>query len=90
MYGILHAIFKGELTGGDRLVEEELGAKFGVEMKDIHWTLGAYDLVVECEARDEAAMVAYTLAICSAGNVRFQSLRALGRDEMMQVLQKMP
>ncbi|MGB7159022.1 MAG: GntR family transcriptional regulator [Tepidisphaeraceae bacterium] len=28
--GILHAIFKGELAGGDRLVEEELGAKFGV------------------------------------------------------------
>lgn len=28
--GILHAIFKGELAGGDRLVEEELGTKFGV------------------------------------------------------------
>lgn len=68
----------------------ELGTKFGVQMKDIHWTLGAYDLVVECEAKDEAAMVAYTLAICAAGNVRFQSMRALDRDEMAQVIQKMP
>jgi DNA-binding GntR family transcriptional regulator len=28
--GILHAIFTGQLIGGDRLVEEELGVKFGV------------------------------------------------------------
>lgn len=68
----------------------EFAAKFGVQMTDIHWTLGAYDLVVQCEARDEAAMVAYTLAVCSGGNVRFQSLRALSRDEMSQVIQKMP
>ncbi|WP_427912761.1 GYD domain-containing protein [Ramlibacter sp. MMS24-I3-19] len=68
----------------------EIGAKFGVQMKNIHWTLGAYDLVVECEAKDDAAMVAYSLAIASAGNVKFQSLRALTRDEMSQVVTKLP
>jgi uncharacterized protein with GYD domain len=35
-------------------------------------------------------MVAYALAIGAAGNVRFQSMRALNRDEMAQVLQKLP
>jgi|SRR6478735_3652713 uncharacterized protein with GYD domain len=68
----------------------ELGSRFGVEMKDIHWTLGAFDIVAEFDARDDAAMVAYALAIGAAGNVRFQSMRALNRDEMAQVLQKLP
>jgi DNA-binding GntR family transcriptional regulator len=39
VYGILHAIFKGELTGGDRLVEEELGAKFGVSRTPVREAL---------------------------------------------------
>jgi uncharacterized protein with GYD domain len=68
----------------------ELGSRFGVQMTDIHWTLGAYDIVAEFDARDDAAMVAYALAIGAAGNVRFQSMRALDRDEMGQVLQKLP
>ncbi|MGZ5182429.1 MAG: GYD domain-containing protein [Ramlibacter sp.] len=68
----------------------ELAARFGVTMKDIYWTLGEYDLVITCDAKDEAAMVAYTLAISTAGNVRFQSLRALSRDEMAGVISKMP
>jgi uncharacterized protein with GYD domain len=69
---------------------KDLAAKFGVQMNAIHWTLGAYDIVVECEARDDAAMAAFSMAISSAGNVRFQSLRAFNRDEMTKVLQNLP
>ncbi|MBA2961591.1 MULTISPECIES: GYD domain-containing protein [Ramlibacter] len=68
----------------------ELATRFGVQVKDISWTLGKYDLVLQCEAKDEASMVAYTLAITSAGNVRVQTLRALSRDEMAKVIEKMP
>ncbi|HEY1228509.1 MAG TPA: GYD domain-containing protein [Ramlibacter sp.] len=68
----------------------ELGARFGVQMTDIHWTLGNFDIVAEFEAKDDAAMVAYSLAIASAGNVKFESLRALSRDEMTQVVTKLP
>jgi len=68
----------------------ESAGRLGVQMKDLYWTLGEYDLVTVCEAKDEAAMVAFSLSIGSAGNVRFQSLRALGRDEMAQVLAKLP
>jgi DNA-binding GntR family transcriptional regulator len=39
VFGILHAIFKGELGGGDRLVEEELGAKFGVSRTPVREAL---------------------------------------------------
>jgi uncharacterized protein with GYD domain len=69
---------------------KELASKFGVQMNEIHWTLGAYDMVVECEAPDDASMAAFTLAISSAGNVRFQSLRAFNRDEMAKLVQKLP
>ncbi|HEY1225701.1 MAG TPA: GYD domain-containing protein [Ramlibacter sp.] len=68
----------------------ELGSRFGVQMTDIHWTLGNFDIVAEFEAKDDAAMVAFSLAIASAGNVKFESLRALSRDEMTQVVTKLP
>lgn len=68
----------------------ELASRFGVKMTDIHWTLGAYDLVIQCECNDEASITAFSLAVCSAGNVRFQTLRAFSRDEMAGVLGKLP
>jgi DNA-binding GntR family transcriptional regulator len=37
--GILHAIFTGEIGGGDRLVEEELGLKFGVSRTPVREAL---------------------------------------------------
>ena len=45
-------------------------------MKEIHWTQGQYDLVSFCDAKDEAVVAAFNLALCSMGNVRFQTLRA--------------
>lgn len=68
---------------------KELGAKFGVNMKSIYWTLGQYDLVTISEAENEAAMAAFGLAIGAAGNVRLQSLRAFTKDEMNGILGKL-
>lgn len=68
---------------------KELGAKFGVNMKEIYWTLGQYDLVVFFEAADEAAVTAFGLSIAAAGNVRMQTLRAFSKDEMNAILGKM-
>lgn len=67
----------------------ELAKKFGVTVKEIYWTLGAYDVVTIFEAPDEAAITAFGLAVGSAGNVRTQMLRAFNRDEMKSVLAKM-
>ena len=71
------------------LVRESAG-KFGVKMRDIYWTQGQYDIVTLLEAQDETAVSAFGLAVASAGNVRFQTLRALTRDEMNAALQKLP
>ena len=68
---------------------KDLAGRFGVTMKDIYWTQGQYDLVTLCEAKDEAAIAAFGLAVSSAGNVRFQTMRAFNRDEMNGILAKL-
>jgi uncharacterized protein with GYD domain len=67
----------------------EAGKKFGVTMKDIHWTMGAYDVIVTFEAPNAEAITALALTVGMAGNVRSQTLRALDRSEMSAVLQKL-
>jgi uncharacterized protein with GYD domain len=69
---------------------KEFADKFGVKMRDIYWTQGPYDLAIVCEAEDEASVAAFGLAVSSAGNVRFQTLRAFSRDEMGGILRKLP
>lgn len=68
---------------------KETAGRFGVKMKEIYWTQGQYDLVILCEAESEAAIAAFGLAVSSAGNVRFQTLRAFNRDEMNGILDKL-
>lgn len=67
-----------------------LGEKFGVKMKDIYWTMGAYDVVAIFEAPDGPTMSAVALAIAAAGNVRSQTLRAYPKEEMKEILKKLP
>lgn len=68
---------------------KEAAQKAGVQMKDIMWTLGGYDLVVTFEAPDDAAMTAFALTVGSAGNVRTHTMRAFNRAEMSAILSKM-
>ena len=68
----------------------EMAKKNGIDMKDIYWTLGQYDLVVTFTAPDEATMTAFGLSLGMAGNVRTQTLRAFSADEMNDILSKMP
>jgi uncharacterized protein with GYD domain len=69
---------------------KDTAKKFGVTLKDIHWTMGAYDVVVTWEAPDGPTMSAFILATAAAGNVRSQTLRAYGREEMSGILKKLP
>ena len=67
---------------------KEAASRYGVRMTNIYWTLGEYDLVVLLEANDDASLTAFNLAVCSAGNVKFQTLRAFSRDETTALLGK--
>ncbi|MGA7328146.1 MAG: GYD domain-containing protein [Rhodomicrobium sp.] len=68
---------------------KEAAGKFGVTVKHLYWTLGRYDLVVTVEAPDDPSVTALGLALGSMGNVRTQTLRAFGAEEMTQILGKM-
>lgn len=67
---------------------QQAATTMGVEMKQIYWTLGHYDLVIVVEAADEQAATAFMLSVASTGNVRMQTMRAFNRDEITAILGK--
>lgn len=67
----------------------KLAREFNVNVKEIYWTLGAYDVVTIMEAPDEASVTALGLAIGQMGNVRTQMLRAFNAEEMRSVVSKL-
>jgi len=69
---------------------KESARKFGVNMRDIWWTMGDSDIVCVLEAEDEASLTAFNLAIATQGNVRSRSMRAYTAAEMDKVLSKLP
>jgi uncharacterized protein with GYD domain len=62
----------------------------GGKIKDIYWTVGPYDIVVVAEFPDDATGTAFLLALGAQGNVRTTTLRAFDRDEVAEILQKLP
>lgn len=68
---------------------KEAAKKFGVNMREIFWTMGEHDLVCVLEAEDEQALAAFNLALAMQGNVRSQSLRAFTSAEMDKILAKL-
>lgn len=67
----------------------KMAESLGVKVKGIHWTVGAYDLVVATEGSDEAVTAAL-LKVGAAGNVRTQTLRAYDANEFSKILKTMP
>ena len=69
---------------------KEAAKKYGVNMREVYWTMGEHDLVCVLEADNEASLTAFNLAIAMQGNVRSKSLRAFTASEMESVLAKLP
>jgi uncharacterized protein with GYD domain len=65
-----------------------LASKQGVTVESIYWTLGAYDVVAVCNAKDDKSMTAVGLAVGSLGNVRTQTLLAYSATDMADILAK--
>ena len=63
--------------------------KLGATMKNIHWTIGSYDLVIEFEAPDDETMTAACLNAGLAGNIRTRTLRAFSKKDMAAILAKL-
>jgi uncharacterized protein with GYD domain len=83
---------QGVKTYGDSVdradgARSALAAK-GVNLKDIYWTVGAYDLVCIVEAPDDETASAALLALSAQGNLRSTTLRAFTGEEFRGVIEK--
>lgn len=63
--------------------------QIGVEVKDVYWTVGHYDVVLVLEGPDDAVTTAL-LGLGSLGNVRTETLRAYSVDNMRTLIGKLP
>ena len=64
-------------------------ANLGIKIRDIYWTMGAYDAVFIAEAPDDETMTAFAASIGGLGNIRTQTMRAFSADEMNKILGKL-
>jgi len=78
-------------TSPDRAAKfESMAEKAGVKVKEVYWTIGAYDVVIVMEAPDDESATAVMLGLSSLGNVRTQTLRAFDSSEMKEIISKVP
>jgi uncharacterized protein with GYD domain len=64
-------------------------ANFGIKIKDIYWTMGAYDAVFTAEGTDDETITAFAASMGALGNIRTQTMRAFSADEMNRILGKL-
>ena len=60
----------------------------GVSIKSVHWTTGAYDIVVVSEGPEDA-MMALNMKMAAMGNIRTQTLRGFSISEMRKLVAQM-
>lgn len=65
---------------------KQAAKKLGVDMREIFWTVGHYDLVAVVEAPDAESATAFGLSVGAAGNIRTQTLRAFSAEQMNGIL----
>ena len=65
-----------------------MAKKSGVNVKDVYWTLGHYDVVAIVEAPDNATATAVSVNLSKLGNVRTQTLPAFSAAEMKDIIDK--
>lgn len=68
--------------------DAEIRGQAGVEMKEIYWTQGQYDVVCVMEAPDDESMAAAMLGVAAEGNTRTTTLRAFTREEFEAIRAK--
>jgi uncharacterized protein with GYD domain len=57
----------------------------GMAVKSVHWTTGAFDLVLVCEGSEES-MMNLTLRMAAMGSIRTQTLRGFSLAEMKKLV----
>ena len=65
-------------------------ANLGIKVKEIYWTMGAFDAVFTADAPDDETMTAFAMSMASLGNIRTQTLRAFSVNEMNKIVAMLP
>ena len=60
----------------------------GVTIKEIYWTLGAYDVVLTMEAPNDETATALMYKTGALGNLKSHTLRAFSESEIDSILSK--
>jgi uncharacterized protein with GYD domain len=58
----------------------------GGEIKSVHMTMGEYDLVVVCEASDDAVAARFALQLGILGNVRTRTMKAFPEAAYREII----
>jgi uncharacterized protein with GYD domain len=64
--------------------------RVGGRMTTVLWTQGSYDIVAISEFPDEESATAFLLGVGGQGNIRTETMRAYGAEEMKRILAKLP
>ena len=59
--------------------------EIGVEIKQVHMTMGRYDLIMLLEAPNDDAVATALLSLASQGNVQTETLKAWTEDEYRKI-----
>ena len=59
--------------------------EIGVEIKQVHMTMGRYDLIMLLEAPSDDAVATALLSLASLGNVTTETLKAWSEDEYRKI-----
>jgi uncharacterized protein with GYD domain len=62
--------------------------KMGAKITQAFWTMGTYDVILVLEAPDDETASAFAAKLGSLGNVKTQTMRAFGRQEIEKILAK--
>ena len=59
--------------------------EIGVEIKQLHMTMGRYDLIMLLEAPNDEAVAKALLSLAAQGNVTTETLKAWNEDEYRKI-----
>lgn len=68
----------------------EAAEKMGVNVKEILWTMGRYDLVLVIDAPNDETNSLLALGLGMGGNARTETLKAFSTHGMDQILKGFP
>ena len=66
-----------------------MAKKSGVDVKEVYWAQGQYDIVAILEAADDLAVTSVALSVGALGNVHTQTLRLFSASDMKKIIEKM-